>query len=37
MASGPSQSYGGRDVFQLIEKFVFKVAADFLIRILDGR
>lgn len=37
MASGSSQSYGGEGVFQFIEGFVFKVAADFLIRILDGR
>ena len=32
MASGPSQSYGGGGVFQLIEGFVSKVAGDFLIQ-----
>lgn len=37
MGSGSSQSYGGKGVFQFIEAFVFKVAADFLIRVLDGR
>lgn len=37
MAIGPSQSYRGEGVFQFIKGFVFKVAADFLIRIPDGR